>query len=368
MRREETFMARSPITATRARDEITGASAAIVGVVSTGGTIGSAYGQNSIQIDPSGASLRAEIDSIARRLEIDVRLKQPLNKGSDDMSPSDWRTIWDSIQDLRTEGVSDILVTHGTDTLCYSAYALDLFARAAGLKIAVTGAFYPLAHPKTDARINLEASLALLKKRTLHNGAHVVFKANSRNVHVIPARAAKPIAFDQTTYGACYGEIEAVHTIGRATRWMERPAQAMPELSMSGPFPSCEALAEAKNAVVIVPAHPGLNLNMLSGDTRKIVIIEAYHSGTASSETRADDIAAYARNHPDILVALTPLPSAFAERPYETTIRLMEAGVVAYKDLLPHHAYVFCVIAMAQGKSLTELKSELASIQATRGR
>jgi len=96
-------------------------------VLATGGTIASKYDPKVGALAPgvTGAELVSAVpglDKIAR-----VEVEQVANIGSMDMTPDIWRQLAKRANALlATDGISGIVVTHGTDTLEETAYFLDL--------------------------------------------------------------------------------------------------------------------------------------------------------------------------------------------------------------------------------------------------
>jgi L-asparaginase len=96
-------------------------------VLATGGTIASKYDPAIGALAPAvtGDALVSAVpglDKVAR-----VEVEQIANIGSYDMTPDIWRRLAKRVNELlATDGVSGVVVTHGTDTLEETAYFLDL--------------------------------------------------------------------------------------------------------------------------------------------------------------------------------------------------------------------------------------------------
>ncbi len=96
------------------------------------------------------------LDSLAR-----VTLEQVQNKDSTNITPKDWRQLISKIHDAEQSTLIDgIVVTHGTDTMAYTASAVALaFGRELSIPVVFTGAQLPMGTPGTDARFNLENAM-----------------------------------------------------------------------------------------------------------------------------------------------------------------------------------------------------------------
>lgn len=96
------------------------------------------------------------LNSLAR-----VTLEQVQNKDSTNITPRDWRQLISKIHDAEQATFIDgVVVTHGTDTMAYTASAVALaFGRELSIPVVFTGAQLPMGAPGTDARFNLENAM-----------------------------------------------------------------------------------------------------------------------------------------------------------------------------------------------------------------
>lgn len=133
-------------------------------IIDTGGTIG-------MEASPSGlAPARGLLKSIVlgdQRLaawqehSLSWRQWQPPIDSSD-MRPSHWFELRDQIISTECDGV---LITHGTDTLSYSAAALSFLLAGSGKTVVITGAMRPLIQTNSDGFTNLTLALDILARQ-----------------------------------------------------------------------------------------------------------------------------------------------------------------------------------------------------------
>lgn len=83
-----------------------------------------------------------------------VTTKQLMNIDSSDMRPHDWKTIARTIAS-QMKGVDGIVITHGTDTMCYTAAALSFSLPNLKIPVILTGAQQPMTVSGSDAASNL---------------------------------------------------------------------------------------------------------------------------------------------------------------------------------------------------------------------
>ena len=110
---------------------------------------------------------------------------QVFNRDSTNIQPEDWICIAEAVQGafLQYDG---FVITHGTDTMAYTAAALSYLIQNSGKPIVLTGSQKPIDSSSTDARKNLLDSLRFAADPNAH-GVYVVFDGKA----IIGTRARK---------------------------------------------------------------------------------------------------------------------------------------------------------------------------------
>ena len=98
---------------------------------------------------------------------------QLLNIDSTNMEPSHWLSMAGAIEE-HYEDYDGFVITHGTDTLAYTAAALSYLIQNSPKPIVITGAQKPIDMENTDARTNLADSLRFAACDRAHN-VNIVF-------------------------------------------------------------------------------------------------------------------------------------------------------------------------------------------------
>lgn len=101
----------------------------LISLITTGGTITSKIDYNtggviSLMTPEEFVKKIPEIGSIAN-----IGIVQPFNKMSEDIDPKDWAILAEEIAKQLNKGAVGAIVTHGTDTLHYTAAALSFMLR-----------------------------------------------------------------------------------------------------------------------------------------------------------------------------------------------------------------------------------------------
>ena len=123
-------------------------------LIHTGGTIGMTRDSQSGVLRPDHfyASLLKVIPELSAIADIEVEI--PFVFDSAELNFQHWRQLAALIQ-ARIGAIDGVVVTHGTDTLAYTASALSYMLHNIPIPVILTGAQKPLAELRSDARGNL---------------------------------------------------------------------------------------------------------------------------------------------------------------------------------------------------------------------
>ena len=151
-------------------------------LITTGGTIASVPTQEGLAPDATNAQIKSALGTVASDCEIDVC---PLfSIDSSNMQPEEWRKIAECVAQ-KHRAYEGIVITHGTDTMAYTASALTFMLRDLPLPVVLTGSQLPIAHPLSDGYENLRCAFAMAA-----TGTPGVFVAFNRRV-MLGVRAVK---------------------------------------------------------------------------------------------------------------------------------------------------------------------------------
>lgn len=125
---------------------------------------------------------------------------------SSNIQPEEWRTLASAIR-IALKDADGCIITHGTDTMAYTAAALSFMLLDINKPVVLTGSQLPLKGPITDARNNLrEAAEAA---RHLERGVYVCFHHKIiAGTRAVKMRTTSFDAFDSVNASLC-GEIDA---------------------------------------------------------------------------------------------------------------------------------------------------------------
>ena len=126
-------------------------------LLTTGGTIASVPGGDGLQPANAGVFER-EMEQL--RTYYDITVRELICLDSSNIRPLEWQLIAQGIYDNR-EGFDGIVVSHGTDTMAYTASAVTFMLPNIDLPVVFTGSQLPLADVLSDGPDNLRTAFAM---------------------------------------------------------------------------------------------------------------------------------------------------------------------------------------------------------------
>ena len=184
-------------------------------VIGTGGTIASAPTENGLAPALSADALLEAIPYAASICEVECT--QAFSLDSTNVRPGHWLILSDIIRE-NYDAYDGFVVTHGTDTLAYTAAGLSYLIENSRKPIVLTGAQKPMGEDVTDAKKNLIDALTYASDDESHNVC-VVF--NGSVIAGTRARKNYSKRFDAFS-SVNFPEVARIQG-GRITRFINEP-------------------------------------------------------------------------------------------------------------------------------------------------
>lgn len=232
-------------------------------LLATGGTIASKQMGNGLAPQLTSEEVLSYVPECTRTSLIEAR--QILNIDSTNIQPEDWEYIAAVIQQAYEE-YDGFVVTHGTDTMAYTAAALSYLIQNSQKPIILTGSQKPISDDITDARKNLSDSLRFACEEYAR-GVHIVFDGKA----IIGTRARKVRSKSYSAFESINYPVAAFIDEKRIIHYMDAGA-AQPETRFC---------ARLNPRVFLLKLFPGMEPDILDyvGDLYDAVIIESYGVG-----------------------------------------------------------------------------------------
>lgn len=296
-------------------------------VVFTGGTIGSSGTDGVLAAGAGGTRRLLQLYAQSPRARAGVTFDtiEPVTTLSENMSVEKWNRLLAALRAVDVTAYDGIIVTHGTDTLGYTAALLDWLWRGSPLPLWLVSAGLSLDDPASNGVPNFVQAVEGIADGT--PGVWVAWQTAAGEQRRIPGYALRQCDLYTDEMQAAAGVI----------------APAAPEQ------PRLYALTRPLQPVVLcVRPYPGIDYAAIQpGAAVKAVLHEGYHAATAPCEGASSLPAFVARcRERGIAVYLAPVkPHAPV---YQSADELRRAGVQPLSGMTFETAYARLVTAYSQ--------------------
>lgn len=311
-------------------------------LLTTGGTIASLPGGEGLE--PRRADvMERELEQL--RTYYDISVDDVMCLDSSNIRPEQWQLLARRIFQERLD-YDGIVVSHGTDTMAYTASAVSFMLPGIDRPVVFTGSQLPLAEVLSDGPDNLRTAFAMAASG--HNG---VFLAFDRKI-MLGCRAVKVRA-------SGFSAFESVNAryAGRVSNLglVIDPAGLPP---IAGP---AQLRPEIANSVFLLKLTPGLNpaiFDMLAAMGYKGIVIEAFGLGGFSFLNQGlRGIRRAVEDGLSIVVTTQCLYESADLRVYQVGQKLLELGVIQGRDMTSEAAMTKLMWAIGQGMEPHEIAS-----------
>jgi len=317
-----------------------------IGVILAGGTISGRSDRAGQVVHGSGKLVRQALDrsSLALKGQLNLcNIIEVYDRLSEEIGVAEWTRIANVVHKLVMDSVNGIIITHGTDTMEYTASALSLALPGLRIPVCLTGALFPLDRPESDAACNLDDALVCAARTDL-SGVYVVFGGTIHpGTHVTKRRVESTVrgaaALFATVNRPDVGQVinSRFHRLSNANV-VSPPTDTESELRSA--FDSTAEILE-------ITLRPQLNVGELLqrlNSRTKAVLLLGYGTGTGNSgqnpDTSIANFIAKVRYHGIPVFLSSQHWGVVDPKGYETTVALIDAGAIPLFDMTPAMAWV----------------------------
>jgi len=178
-------------------------------LLATGGTIACTQTEKGLVPTLTAKELLAPLDG---GLPCEVIPRDVFRMDSSNMQPEEWCKLAREADRALRES-DGVVITHGTDTMAYTASALSFMLAGAQKPVVLTGSQLPIGHPLTDATYNLRHAVAAAMQDV--GGVYVAFDDKLiSGVRCVKTHTMAMDAFSSINAPlAGYFDVEGVHIV-----------------------------------------------------------------------------------------------------------------------------------------------------------
>lgn len=309
-------------------------------LLTTGGTIASVASELGLQPGQSGEELLASLGP----LPYDIVIHDILRLDSTNIQPEEWQLIAKKVYEMR-EGFDGVVITHGTDTMAYTASMLTFMLQGIERPVVLTGSQLPITNPLSDAPYNLRCAMAMAA-----SGRPGIYIAFGRKVFL----GCRSVKVRTTGFDA----FESVKAPAVATVDSDG-LQFSSNLPAGRPGP-CRLNTRIDSRVVLVKLIPGVDPQLfraIASMGSRGVVIEAFGSGGLNF-IRRDLVSAMGelvQGGISVVVCSQCLYERSDMTKYEVGRRALQEGVIPGEDITSECAVTKLMWALGQGMGQREI-------------
>ena len=315
-------------------------------LLTTGGTIASLPGGEGLEPQRSDVMER-ELNQL--RTYYDITVRDVMCLDSSNIRPEEWQQIAADIFHNR-QGFDGIVVSHGTDTMAYTASAVTFMLPDIDLPVVFTGSQLPLADFLSDAPDNLRTAFAMAA-----SGKPGVFLAFDRKV-MLGCRAVKVRA-------SGFSAFESVNA--RYAGLVSNMGLVLDETVLPKPQGPARLCTDISRNVFLLKLTPGLNpavFDMLAAMGYKGIVIEAFGLGGFNVLNKGlRGIQRAVEDGVSVVVTTQCLYDSADLRVYQVGNRLLDMGVIQGRDMTSEAAMTKLMWAIGQGYDQTAIAELFAT-------
>ena len=303
-------------------------------LLTTGGTIASIPGGDGLAPRDAGVFQR-EMDQL--RTYYDITVRELMTLDSSNIRPAEWQIIAEGIFNNR-HGFDGMVVSHGTDTMGYTASAVTFMLPDMDIPVVFTGSQLPLMDVLSDGPDNLRTAFAMAA-----SGCPGIFLAFDRKI-MLGCRAVKVRASGFSAFES----INARYTALVSNAGLSIDRSMLPRISGSPRL--CK---EISDKVFLLRLTPGLDpkiFDALADMGYKGIVIEAFGLGGVNILGEGlDAIRRILDRGINVVVTTQCLYDSSNLGVYQVGVKLMQLGVIQGRDMTSEAAMTKLMWAIGQG-------------------
>ncbi len=283
-----------------------------------------------------------------------------MNKLSENMMPTDWIHIAEKIKDKIDKSYKNIIVTHGTDTMIYTAAAVKILFGDINERIIFTGAMKGPDDENSDAYINIISSIKAVEDNSLTGGVYIALRSNEsvEKVYLHKALSTKPPYMDSMGYESLFGNHVGVYK-NNTWNWNNTKSKIKNiDDAICNTLPPQNKIKQVSNDIAYIQTYPGLKLKNINENN---IIISTYHSGTSLSISYKNSLQKFIKENSDKNILLVGFSRKIIKNIYESSYELQQNGAILIEDIQPHVLYVAICIGLSLNLNIEQILEKFSN-------
>lgn len=315
-------------------------------LLTTGGTIASSKGEEGLVPTLSNKEIEQYLHVFEK--EIEIISEDILSLDSSNIQPEEWQIMGERISNaINHNECEGIVITHGTDTMAYTASALSFMLSNLPIPVILCGSQLPLSHPLSDGIDNIRLAFYAALHRRL-KGLFVAFNHKIMlGTRCVKVRTMGFNAFESVN-------IDPVATLD--ARGLIINEQLLPK--QSGSFVYYKNLCKEVFLLKLIPGMKPEILDVLAEQNYRGIIIEAFGAGGIHFIRR--DLIAKLEKMVEKGISVVVCSQCLYENSdfsiYQTGQKVLKHGVIQGYDMTSEACVTKLMWALGQQKTTEDIK------------
>ena len=325
-----------------------------IAIISTGGTIASRvdYRTGAVQPALTAADLASVVPELSSIAEIDAHIL--FSEYSENIGPTHWKGMAEEVAKRIAGGAEGVVISHGTDTLHYTAAALSFALANLPVPVLLVGAQRSSDRPSSDAASNLTGAVALAGRSdmaavgvAMHGDLSDQLIVAHRGTRVRKCHTSRRDAFKSinstplASYDLKTGQIEMTNGVPKRDK-------------------SRKVVSKSRfdQHAYLIKFYPGFNPDMIDSavsDGARGLVIEGTGLGHVSRYL-FDSLKKALQKEVPVFMTSQTIWGRVDMNVYNTGRDLLNLGVTPLEDMIPETAVVKLMWVAAQTKSANMIR------------
>jgi glutamyl-tRNA(Gln) amidotransferase subunit D len=335
-----------------------------VALISTGGTIASKvdYRTGGVHAALSAADLYTSVPELAKYAIIDSEVL--LSEYSENLKPEHWTLIVNKISEKVRSGLyHGIIVSHGTDTMHYTASALSFALQNIPIPVVLVGAQRSSDRPSSDAALNLIGA-TIFATKSEYSGVFIIMHY-SLSDDIIACHLGTRVRKNHTSRRNAFESIDAMPIALIKDNILEMHLKQQPRIKLqnrnnndNNARTSFLVRPNFDNRVILLKYYPGFNPDLIDHAIvmgYKAIVIEGTGLGHINRECFSKIQKAIQFG---IMVFMTSqcIRGRVRMTVYDTGRDLLNLGVIPLSDMTSETALVKAMWMLANSTNIEYIK------------